>query len=57
MSRQAKDYTNLTCRLASDAAAKLEEMSEQTDRTKTVIVEHAIRAYYDSHFLNNSSKD
>lgn len=50
MPRLPKNYTNLTCRLATDASDKLQIMVDKTERTKTVIVERAIREYYDNHF-------
>lgn len=57
MARLPKQHTNLTCRLATDASDKLQEMVEKTELTKTVIVEKAIREYYDIHFCKPVSSN
>ena len=44
--RETKDFINFSCKLARDAAEKLQKLSKETGLPKTTAIERAIREYY-----------
>lgn len=57
MARQKKDGAYANFYLDKGINAMLDEYCELTDRTKTAIVERALRDYFNSHPLQEKKKD